>query len=249
MTDNIASTRQGALLLSLPLYQGAPCKRGHKGVRYVGNKACVDCTREQGKARDRNSEAERVRKREGKLSGNWKPEDPAKKAARSRRLRRKAANTTLIPRHAKALALVTGRLLPAMAKAEARAYRESDEWKAEVSRRKAAYNRAKAASRKAFYRGAERQGIIHPRQLDFIRAIQGHACAYCGETDDLHLDHIVPVTKGGQHSFWNLQYLCAFHNISKKAQDDSAYRAGNRIPSVTKWDFAPRLAIWLACFG
>jgi len=44
------------------------------------------------------------------------------------------------------------------------------------------------------------------------------ACATCGATDDLQIDHIVPVRKGGPNVEFNLQVLCAPCNQSKGAK-------------------------------
>lgn len=66
--------------------------------------------------------------------------------------------------------------------------------------------------------------------------IQGGACAYCGRTDDLHLDHKTPISRGGGHTPDNLQWLCAWHNMSKHDKTDAEYRAANGIPAVTQWD-------------
>lgn len=45
------------------------------------------------------------------------------------------------------------------------------------------------------------------------------ACAACGATADdgikLHVDHIVPVSKGGRTEESNLQVLCAECNLGK----------------------------------
>jgi 5-methylcytosine-specific restriction endonuclease McrA len=41
-------------------------------------------------------------------------------------------------------------------------------------------------------------------------------CEKCkAEVDDLHVDHIQPLSKGGAHSVENLQGLCARHNLEK----------------------------------
>ena len=44
----------------------------------------------------------------------------------------------------------------------------------------------------------------------------GHRCAYCGKkTDKLEMDHVVPVSKGGNHSIDNIVPACRFCNTSK----------------------------------
>ncbi len=41
-------------------------------------------------------------------------------------------------------------------------------------------------------------------------------CVICGATDDLHFDHIIPVSKGGSsYVADNIQLLCARHNLQK----------------------------------
>lgn len=44
----------------------------------------------------------------------------------------------------------------------------------------------------------------------------GYQCVKCGSTDNLHCDHIQPVTKGGESSVDNLQTLCRPCNSAKK---------------------------------
>lgn len=43
----------------------------------------------------------------------------------------------------------------------------------------------------------------------------GHCCVACGEPDELTIDHIVPIAKGGRHSAENVQPLCRSCNSSK----------------------------------
>lgn len=50
-----------------------------------------------------------------------------------------------------------------------------------------------------------------------VDAAQGK-CQVCGETENLHVDHIVPVARGGKTEPGNLQLLCRFCNISKGAK-------------------------------
>ena len=42
-----------------------------------------------------------------------------------------------------------------------------------------------------------------------------YECNYCGDTEDLHIDHIFPFSKYRDNSFWNLQILCRDCNMEK----------------------------------
>jgi 5-methylcytosine-specific restriction endonuclease McrA len=43
----------------------------------------------------------------------------------------------------------------------------------------------------------------------------GFTCKYCGETSDLHVDHIKPCSAGGTADQWNLHVLCRKCNLNK----------------------------------
>jgi hypothetical protein len=48
----------------------------------------------------------------------------------------------------------------------------------------------------------------------------GYACTNCGKTEDLHIDHRYPFSRGGETRLDNLQVLCASCNIRKGARVD-----------------------------
>lgn len=53
------------------------------------------------------------------------------------------------------------------------------------------------------------------KSLDYFN----HACAYCGTTTDLTIEHIIPVSKGGTHYIYNLIPACSACNYSKNDRD------------------------------
>lgn len=65
-----------------------------------------------------------------------------------------------------------------------------------------------------------RNGIlIEPIDKNKILREQKYKCVYCGKdlkTNEKHLDHIVPIAKGGAEIQENMQYLCRECNIKKK---------------------------------
>ena len=63
---------------------------------------------------------------------------------------------------------------------------------------------------------------------------QGSSCIYCGSTDSLEWDHIVPLSRGGPDTPDNLVRACASCNRSKGRKTPSEYYAG-------RWDQMPRI--------
>jgi 5-methylcytosine-specific restriction endonuclease McrA len=48
-------------------------------------------------------------------------------------------------------------------------------------------------------------------------------CAVCGGTENLEVDHKIPVIRGGLHIVDNFQCLCAICNRSKATMTDGEY--------------------------
>jgi 5-methylcytosine-specific restriction enzyme A len=52
----------------------------------------------------------------------------------------------------------------------------------------------------------------------FLIERDGAKCQRCGATDNLCVDHIVPLASGGSNDLDNLQLLCGHCNLSKGAK-------------------------------
>jgi 5-methylcytosine-specific restriction endonuclease McrA len=65
-------------------------------------------------------------------------------------------------------------------------------------------------------------GTVTTKALQHLALLQEHACHYCGcpinETESAtHLDHFIPISKGGTHSITNVVWSCDTCNLSKNA--------------------------------
>lgn len=64
---------------------------------------------------------------------------------------------------------------------------------------------------------------------DWVRTLNrfDHRCAYCGELPELlHMDHVVPLSRGGQHAIGNVLPACPGCNLSKNAKFLAEWRKG-----------------------
>lgn len=52
------------------------------------------------------------------------------------------------------------------------------------------------------------RGRIPKKRRKRVYERDGHRCVECGSTDDLTLDHIIPLAKGGTNAEVNLQTMC-----------------------------------------
>lgn len=55
-----------------------------------------------------------------------------------------------------------------------------------------------------------------------LEELEGIKEFYCHCPEDWHVDHIIPISKGGKHLLSNLQYLPALENLKKGAKLDWA---------------------------
>jgi 5-methylcytosine-specific restriction endonuclease McrA len=81
--------------------------------------------------------------------------------------------------------------------------------------------RARAGKRRAVMANAE-QGYFPT--LSQMVWFYGPNCMQCGSSDRLHIDHVVPVSKGGDNGIWNLQLLCQGCNLRKGNRVDTDHR-------------------------
>jgi len=95
-------------------------------------------------------------------------------------------------------------------------------WRAENPELAAAKDAAKSSDQAAKRRGAPRCDhlsclAVGPSALSW--QTNEHVCYICGTTVwlgvNLHMDHVVPISRGGVHCADNLRPACRFCNLSK----------------------------------
>jgi 5-methylcytosine-specific restriction endonuclease McrA len=106
---------------------------------------------------------------------------------------------------------------PAAARAKAAAYR------AQHPDRIAAYKSANKDKIKAYWhkrRARQFAGGAHtPDDINRIRRLQKNKCAACAERlSKTHIDHVMPLAKGGSNDPSNIQLLCPTCNLRKGAK-------------------------------
>jgi len=79
-------------------------------------------------------------------------------------------------------------------------------------------NKEKAFAQARRRRARKLNATIEPVDEAAIYERDGYACIYCGATEDLTLDHVIALAKGGAHSEDNLVIACRPCNCSKGAK-------------------------------
>jgi 5-methylcytosine-specific restriction endonuclease McrA len=72
-----------------------------------------------------------------------------------------------------------------------------------------------------------------------VFARDGRQCRYCGNDENLQVDHIIPRKVGGTHDLENLQVLCRDCNLRKSSKDEGVFLAQTATPPVFSSNIYP----------
>jgi 5-methylcytosine-specific restriction endonuclease McrA len=214
-SENRIISRQDAIRLDLKRYfTGKPCKRGHLCERITKRASCSECDLLQ--AYNWAKANPDIRR---EMSQRCRAKNLERERARSRRwivLNKEKYLTSLAKYRAKEKASRPPQVIirkPKTPKQEkAAAYHRA--WKAQNRERV----RALHHNRKARKRG---NGGAHTGDdIKNIFKAQKGKCAYCKSgLSSYHVDHIIPISRGGTNGRRNIQILCQPCNLRKSAKD------------------------------
>jgi len=192
--DNLPTSREEARAAGTKhFFTGAACARGHVDKRFVSTGQCFECQREN-RRRWRALNPERERESRIRSLRAWAEREPERKKELARKWN--AANS------------------PANV-ARARKWKEANPERARE------INLVADQNRRSRLMGAE--GSHTTEDVEKILWRQKFKCAECGcnirAAGSRHVDHIVPISKGGSNWPSNLQLLCVACNLRKSAKD------------------------------
>jgi 5-methylcytosine-specific restriction endonuclease McrA len=96
------------------------------------------------------------------------------------------------------------------------------------------YHRAKSKGRKVAQRGGTPSLLSDYQLLSHWEAFNNR-CAYCGVIGNLQVEHVVPISKGGQHNLGNIVPACQSCNTDKLVLDAFEWFKSKPFYSKSRW--------------
>lgn len=96
------------------------------------------------------------------------------------------------------------------------------------------YHRSKSKKRKAQERGS-RTVMLSSKQLWHRWVEFDNRCAYCGCKGDLQVEHVIPISQGGEHHLGNIVPACQQCNYSKSKSEVISWYKEQHFFNETRW--------------
>ncbi len=198
-------------------FTGKPCSHGHIDKRRTSDAKCFQC--------DRDSALRYYNKNKGSCNARakaWRADNLEHSAEYKRKYQAENVALIHVARRNKYIRsrdrVIEKSRLWAKANPERRAEITSS-WKENNQQRTRDLDRTAKARRRSA------AGSHTADEANAIRTKQKNKCIYCKckLNKVAHLDHIIPLSKGGTNWPDNLQWLCAPCNLDKRAKDPIDY--------------------------
>ncbi|MBD1833177.1 HNH endonuclease [Cyanobacteria bacterium FACHB-472] len=88
--------------------------------------------------------------------------------------------------------------------------------------------------------GAERVWRVPPVNRRELLRRDHHTCQYCGNTKQLTIDHVIPLSKGGKHTWDNVVIAC--EKCNQRKGDRTPLQAGMPLRTQPKAPMHPAVA-------
>lgn len=236
---------------------GRQCSKGHEDKWYVSTARCRSCVAERGvrdyseriaidqtllqEHRQRATDWKKVNPAKIKLHNKkWRDRNPEK--AKAQRRKWYQSNTAKSRSAGKAWTKANRVKVRANFKKWSDANRERvralrNEW---IRTHPDEIKLIRAAGRiNRRTREAKNGGRCTTTDLLSVFAKCNSCCVVCGTTEEIEVDHVMPVTLGGPSDPVNLQLLCVLHNREKMTKHPAAWLADLAAAGVT-----PLLVFW-----
>lgn len=200
-------------------FTGKLCKRGHIAPRWVSSLACTECSAaRQAEFRQKNNahylERDRIYREKTKDVRNAQEraryaKDPEKHRAKTKRQYVQNGETIRAKRIAYHYEVYKDPNVRRAAAERTRQWALDHPEESRINVRNAKAKRKNAV------------GVHSAEDIKSILKLQKRKCAYCKLKlgKKYHVDHIVPLARGGTNDRKNLQITCADCNLSKGARD------------------------------
>lgn len=225
-------------------FTGKPCKHEHVAERIVANGGCVSCLKAiESRHRDKYREKFRAKWRRQSVASliknpervrrnrkRWSDANPIKRRAIQKACRDKNPETY------KKIDQKWRQANPEKVRAKLRNYRDANVEKLRIldfervtKWRKANPEKVRKLSQARRARKSGASGSHTAEQLLQLLERQHFKCAGCITSikDKRHIDHIMPLARGGSNDIRNLQWLCPVCNNKKHAKDPIAWAQEN----------------------